>query len=66
MSDTEIFGTPARPMMVRCTSLGDQGGEVVYVSAVTEKGSHVHLGFTRGQAQLLGLQMLNAALKDKG
>ncbi len=49
-------------MMVKCASFGDQGEGVVYVAAVTEKGSHIYLGFSRTQAQLIGLQMLNAAI----
>jgi hypothetical protein len=49
-------------MKVKCATFGDQGADVVYVTAVTEKGSHIHLGFSRTQAQMIGLQMLNSAI----
>jgi hypothetical protein len=63
MSDnTEQFGSPGKPMKVKCATFGDQGADVVYVTAVTEKGSHIHLGFSRTQAQMIGLQMLNSAI----
>ena len=60
----DVFGTPDRPMMVKSTALGDPGGPHVYVSAVTEKGNHLHLGFSRSQIKLLGWQMAQAAMKE--
>ena len=56
-ADSKTLGTPDNPLMVKCTSVARAPGDkFTYMSAVTEKGLHICLGFGLSQTLLASAQ----------
>jgi hypothetical protein len=50
------LGTPNKPLMVKCTSIGRPARNHAYVSAVTDDGRQICLGMSFDQWRLLAMQ----------
>jgi hypothetical protein len=56
-----ILGTPHDPLMVKCTSIGQPDRDRAYLSAVTQDGDQIVLGFGLSQLLLIASQASTAA-----
>lgn len=54
------YGTPARPMRVKCTSIGQPSKDSAYWSMVTEDGTNICLSMTFDQLRLHASQSASA------
>ena len=62
MSDETALGTPDKPLMVKCTSIGQPDKDSAYLSVVTMDGKQLCLGFGLSQILLIASQASKAAM----
>ena len=62
MSDQKHFGTPSKPLAIKCASVGIPEPNKPYLSIVTMDGREFTFAPTFGICRLLGAQLSEAAI----
>ena len=56
MTDKQELGTPNKPWLIKCASIGNPSSSHAYLSLVTEGGVQICLGMTFDQWRLISMQ----------